>query len=337
MPVVTYRVTLIPGDGIGPELADAAVTVLEATGIAFVWERVEAGEAMLERHGTPLPDEVLESIRRNRVALKGPITTPVGGGFRSVNVTLRQALDLYANLRPARSIPGVDSRYQDVDLVIVRENTEDLYAGLEHTVVPGVVESLKIITEAASTKIARFAFSYARKHQRKRVTAVHKANIMKLSDGLFLECTRKVAREYPEVQYDERIVDALCMHLVMHPEKLDVLVLPNLYGDIVSDLCAGLVGGLGVVPAANLGDGGIGVFEAVHGTAPDIAGQDKANPTALLLSAVLMLYHLNEDDRAQRIKQALWTALGDGSARTADLGGTATTTQFADAIVKALG
>jgi isocitrate dehydrogenase (NAD+) len=220
--------------------------------------------------------------------------------------------------------------------VIVRENTEDLYAGLEHTVVPGVVESLKIITEEASTKIARFAFEYARKHKRKRVTAVHKANIMKLSDGLFLECTRKVAREFAEVQYDERIVDAACMHLVMHPEKLDVLVLPNLYGDIVSDLCAGLVGGLGVVPAANLGDDGVGVFEAVHGTAPDIAGQNKANPTALLLSAVLMLYHLNEDAKAQRIMKALWTALGDGSARTADLGGRATTTEFTDAIVNAL-
>jgi isocitrate dehydrogenase (NAD+) len=231
----------------------------------------------------------------------------------------------------------VASRFQNVDLVIVRENTEDLYAGLEHTVVPGVVESLKIITREASTKIAQFAFAYARKHKRKRVTAVHKANIMKLSDGLFLECTRHVSREYPEVQYDERIVDALCMHLVMHPEKLDVLVLPNLYGDIVSDLCAGLVGGLGVVPAANLGDGGVGVFEAVHGTAPDIAGHDKANPTALLLSAVLMLHHLEEDARAERVKQALWTALGDGSARTADLGGSATTTQFTDAIVRALG
>jgi isocitrate dehydrogenase (NAD+) len=253
-----------------------------------------------------------------------------------VNVGLRKALNLYANLRPVWNLPNVPSRFTNVDLVIVRENTEDLYAGLEHTVVPGVVESLKIITEDASTKIARFAFEYARKHKRKRVTAVHKANIMKLSDGLFLACTRKIAREFPELQYDERIVDAACMHLVMHPEKLDVLVLPNLYGDIVSDLCAGLVGGLGVVPAANLGDAGVGVFEAVHGTAPDIAGQDKANPTALLLSAVLMLHHLNEDDKAQRIMQALWAALGDGSARTADLGGHATTTQFTNAIVKAL-
>lgn len=334
---MAHRITLIPGDGIGPEVSAAVVRIIEAAGVAIDWEEHHAGLTAFEQTGSTLPQSLLDSVTKNRVALKGPVTTPVGEGFTSVNVGLRKALDLYANLRPVTNLPGVPSRFQGVDMIIVRENTEDLYAGLEHTVVPGVVESLKIITEAASTKIARFAFSYARKHQRKRVTAVHKANIMKLSDGLFLECTRKVAREYPEVQYDERIVDALCMHLVMHPEKLDVLVLPNLYGDIVSDLCAGLVGGLGVVPAANLGDGGMGVFEAVHGTAPDIAGQDKANPTALLLSAVLMLYHLNEDDRAQRIKQALWTALGEGSARTADLGGTATTTQFADAIVKALG
>jgi isocitrate dehydrogenase (NAD+) len=334
---VTHRLTLIPGDGIGPEVTRAVLRVLEAAGFRADWEEFRAGAAALEEYGTTLPEPLLESIRKNKVALKGPITTPIGEGFTSVNVGLRKALSLYANLRPVWNLPNVTSRFQNVDLVIVRENTEDLYAGLEHTVVPGVVESLKIITEDASTKIARFAFAYARKHKRKRVTAVHKANIMKLSDGLFLECTRRVARDYPEVQYDERIVDALCMHLVMHPETLDVLVLPNLYGDIVSDLCAGLVGGLGVVPAANLGDGGLGVFEAVHGTAPDIAGQDKANPTALLLSAVLMLYHLNEDDKAHRIKQALWTALGDGSARTADLGGRATTTQFTDAIVRALG
>jgi isocitrate dehydrogenase (NAD+) len=334
---VTHRLTLIPGDGIGPEVTRAVLRVLDAAGFRADWEEFSAGAAALEEYGTTLPEPLLESIRKNKVALKGPITTPIGEGFTSVNVGLRKALSLYANLRPVWNLPNVASRFQNVDLVIVRENTEDLYAGLEHTVVPGVVESLKIITEDASTKIARFAFAYARKHTRKRVTAVHKANIMKLSDGLFLECTRRVARDYPEVQYDERIVDALCMHLVMHPETLDVLVLPNLYGDIVSDLCAGLVGGLGVVPAANLGDGGVGVFEAVHGTAPDIAGQDKANPTALLLSAVLMLYHLNEDDKAHRIKQALWTALGDGSARTADLGGRATTTQFTDAIVKALG
>jgi isocitrate dehydrogenase (NAD+) len=334
---VTHRLTLIPGDGIGPEVTRAVLRVLEAAGFRAEWEEFSAGAAALQEHGTTLPEPLLDSIRKNKVALKGPITTPIGEGFTSVNVGLRKALNLYANLRPVWNLPNVASRFQNVDLVIVRENTEDLYAGLEHIVVPGVVESLKIITEEASTKIARFAFAHARKHKRKRVTAVHKANIMKLSDGLFLACTRKIARDYPEVQYDERIVDALCMHLVMRPETLDVLVLPNLYGDIVSDLCAGLVGGLGVVPAANLGDGGVGVFEAVHGTAPDIAGHDKANPTALLLSAVLMLHHLDEDAKAQRIMQALWTALADGSARTADLGGSATTTQFTDAIVRALG
>ncbi len=333
---MTHRVTLIPGDGIGPELAEATRHVLDASGVVLEWEIVDAGEAVMERYGTPLPEHVLESIRRNRVALKGPITTPIGEGFRSVNVGLRQALELYASLRPARSMKGLETRYEDVDLVIVRENTEDLYAGLEHVVVKGVVESLKIITEEASTKIAKFAFAYARKHKRRRVTAVHKANIMKLSDGLFIACARRVAKDYPEITYDERIVDAACMHLVMRPEQLDVLLLPNLYGDIVSDLCAGLVGGLGVVPAANLGEEGVGVFEAVHGTAPDIAGQDKANPTALLLSAVLMLHHLDEDNKAERIKAALWTALGQEATRTADLGGSATTTQFTDAIVKAL-
>jgi isocitrate dehydrogenase (NAD+) len=333
---MTHRLTLIPGDGIGPEVTQAVLRVLSAAGFRAEWEEFTAGAAALAEHGTTLPEPLLDSIRKNKVALKGPITTPIGEGFTSVNVGLRKALDLYANLRPVWNLPNVPSRFQNVDLVIVRENTEDLYAGLEHTVVPGVVESLKIITADASTKIARFAFAYARKHGRKRVTAVHKANIMKLSDGLFLECTRTVAREYPDVEYDERIVDAACMHLVMHPEKLDVLVLPNLYGDIVSDLCAGLVGGLGVVPAANLGDDGVGVFEAVHGTAPDIAGQNKANPTALLLSAVLMLYHLDENARAERIMKALWAALADGSTRTADLGGHATTTQFTDAIVAAL-
>ena len=330
---MTHRITLIPGDGIGPEVTRAVLRVLDAAGFAADWEEFSAGAQALAEHGTTLPAPLLESIKKNKVALKGPITTPIGEGFTSVNVGLRKALALYANLRPVWNLPSVPSRYQNVDLVIVRENTEDLYAGLEHVVVPGVVESLKIITEDASTKIARFAFEHARRHKRKRVTAVHKANIMKLSDGLFLDCARRMARQYPEIQYDERIVDAVCMHLVMHPEKLDVLLLPNLYGDIVSDLCAGLVGGLGVVPAANLGDGGVGVFEAVHGTAPDIAGQDKANPTALLLSAVLMLHHLEEDARAERIMKALWAALADGSARTGDLGGTATTTQFTDAIV----
>jgi isocitrate dehydrogenase (NAD+) len=333
---MTQAITLIPGDGIGPEVTFSVVKILETAGLKVRWEEFTAGASALPEYGTTLPEPLLASIRKNKVALKGPITTPMGEGFPSVNVGLRKALALYANLRPVWNLPSVPSRFKDVDLVIVRENTEDLYAGLEHEVVKGVVESLKIITEEASTKIARFAFEYARRHKRTRVTAVHKANIMKLSDGLFLACARKIAKEFADLQYDERIVDAACMHLVMHPERFDVLLLPNLYGDIVSDLCAGLVGGLGVVPAANLGADGVGVFEAVHGSAPDIAGQNKANPTALLLSAVLMLHHLNEDDKAARIMTALWAVLADGSGRTADIGGTATTTQFTDAICRAL-
>jgi isocitrate dehydrogenase (NAD+) len=333
---MTHTITLIPGDGIGPEVTFAVVQILETAGLKVRWEEFTAGATAMAEYGTTLPEPLLASIRKNKVALKGPITTPIGEGFTSVNVGLRKALELYANLRPVWNLPGVPSRYQNVDLVIVRENTEDLYSGLEHEVVKGVVESLKIITEEASTRIARFAFEYARRHKRKRVTAVHKANIMKLGDGLFIDCARRVAKNYADVQYDERIVDAACMHLVMHPERYDVLLLPNLYGDIVSDLCAGLVGGLGVVPAANLGEDGIGVFEAVHGTAPDIAGQNKANPTALLLSGVLMLGHLHEDDKADRIMKALWAALADGSARTVDIGGTATTTQFTEAVCKAL-
>ncbi len=282
-----------------------------------------------------LPDPLLESIRRNKVALKGPVATPVGGGFTSVNVGLRKALDLFANLRPVKSLPGVQSRYQGVDLIIVRENTEDLYAGLEHEVVPGVVESLKIITEAASVRIARFALDYAKRHRRKRVTAVHKANIMKMADGLFLKSFRSTAADYPDITCDDRIVDAACMHLVMNPSQFDVLVLPNLYGDIVSDLCAGLVGGLGVVPGANLG-ADIGVFEAVHGSAPDIAGKNVANPTALLLSAVLMLRYLNEGTIADRIMTALRRVLTEDRVRTADLGGNASTTRFANAVAARL-
>jgi isocitrate dehydrogenase (NAD+) len=328
-------ITLIPGDGIGPEVTRAVVKVLAAAGFSPEWETFSAGAEAVEEHGTTLPPALLESITRNKIALKGPISTPVGKGFTSVNVGLRKALDLYANLRPVWNLPSVASRFQGVDLVIVRENTEDLYAGLEHTVVPGVVESIKIITEAASTRIAVFAFEQARRRGRKRVTAVHKANIMKLSDGLFLECARKVAANYPEIQFDDRIVDAACMHLVMHPERLDVLLLPNLYGDIVSDLCAGLVGGLGVVPAANLGLNGVGVFEAVHGSAPDIAGKDIANPTALLLSAVLMLQHLQLDAKADAIMHALKAVLASGHV-TPDLGGTATTSSFADAICREL-
>ena len=332
---MTHTITLIPGDGIGPEVTRAVVQVLEAGGLRATWEPFEAGATSVASGGTTLPDALLASIRRTKVALKGPITTPIGEGFTSVNVGLRKALALYANLRPVWNLPNVKSRYDGVDLVIVRENTEDLYAGLEHTVVPGVVESIKIITEVASTRIARFAFEHARRHQRSRVTAVHKANIMKLSDGLFIECARRVSKDYPEIQYDERIVDAACMQLVMFPERFDVLLLPNLYGDIVSDLCAGLVGGLGVVPAANLGADGVGVFEAVHGSAPDIAGQDLANPLALLLSGVLMLHHLQEDAIAGRVMHAVTTVLA-GSVRTRDIGGTATTTEFAADICRAM-
>ena len=296
---MAHRVTLIPGDGIGPELAEATRRVLDATGVEFEWETVDAGEAVIAEYGTPLPDHVLDSIRRNRVALKGPITTPVGEGFRSVNVTLRQALGLYANLRPARSMKGLETRYEDVDLVIVRENTEDLYAGIEHMVGPDAAESIKIITRAASERIARFAFDYAVANGRRKVTAVHKANIMKLSDGLFLESCRTVAAEYEgRVEFEDRIVDNMCMQLVQKPDLYDVLVLPNLYGDIVSDLAAGLVGGLGVAPGANIGTEAA-VFEPVHGSAPKYAGQDKANPTALILSGALMLRHLGVPGRGR--------------------------------------
>ena len=330
---MTHTITLIPGDGIGPEVTDAVVRILAATGISIDWEHQDAGVLAFERSGQSLPLELVDSIRRNRVALKGPVTTPVGTGFTSVNVGLRKALDLYANLRPVWNLPGIDARFQGVDLVIVRENTEDLYAGLEHTVVPGVVESLKIITEKASTRIARFAFEHARRFGRKRVTAIHKANIMKQSDGLFLESTRRVAREHAAIQYDERIVDAACMHLVMNPSQFDVLLLPNLYGDIVSDLCAGLVGGLGVVGAANLGLDA-GVFEAVHGSAPDIAGKNVANPTALLLSAVMMLRHIDEGTAADRVMRGLAAVLTAGQVRTRDLGGSASTTAFADEVCR---
>ena len=330
---MTHTITLIPGDGIGPEVTEAVVRILTASGVSIEWEPQVAGIAAFERTGQALPVELIDSIRRNKVALKGPVTTPIGQGFTSVNVGLRKALDLFANLRPVWNLPGVESRFQGVDLVIVRENTEDLYAGLEHEVVPGVVESLKIITEKASTRIAHFAFRHATKHGRRKVTSIHKANIMKLSDGLFLDCVRRAARDYIGITYEERIVDAACMQLVMYPEQFDVLVLPNLYGDIVSDLCAGLVGGLGVVGAANLGTD-IGVFEAVHGSAPDIAGKHLANPTALLLSAVLMLRHIDEGAAADRIMQALDAVLTAGAVRTRDLRGTASTFEFADAVCR---
>ena len=329
-----HTITLIPGDGIGPEVTAAVVRIIEAAGVEVTWETHYAGAQALEKFGETLPADLLESIQRNKVALKGPITTPVGKGFTSVNVGLRKALDLYANLRPVRALPNVPSRYPELDLVVVRENTEDLYSGIEHVVVPGVVESIKIITEKASTRIAKYAFEYARIEGRKKVTAVHKANIMKLSDGLFLDCFRNVSKDYPEIEADDKIVDNACMQLVMRPEQFDIMLLENLYGDIVSDLCAGLIGGLGLVPGANIGERGA-VFEAVHGSAPDIAGQGIANPTALLQSGLLMLRHLGERDAAQTIEQAMMKVFTEGKVRTRDIGGSAGTMEFAEAIMAA--
>jgi isocitrate dehydrogenase (NAD+) len=330
-----HKITLIPGDGIGPEVTGATISVLRATGFEAEWETFVVGAEALSRFGDPLPQDLIDSIKRNKIALKGPVATPIGTGFVSSNVRLRKALDLYANLRPIKSLKGVPSRYEDIDLVVVRENTEDLYSGLEHEVVPGVVESLKIITDKASRRIAKFAFEYARLEGRKKITAIHKANIMKLSDGLFLRCFREVAEDYPEIKADDLIVDNTCMQLVINPNQFDVLLLENLYGDIVSDLCAGLIGGLGVAPGANIGEE-IAVFEAVHGAAPTIAGRGIANPTALLLSAVLMLKHLNERERAVRVQSALEKVLADGKVLTRDLGGQATTLEFTDAIIHAL-
>ena len=333
---MAQTVTLIPGDGIGPELAVATRRVLDASGVKLDWEVIDAGEAVMAKEGTPLPQAVLDSILRNKVAIKGPITTPVGVGFRSVNVALRQTLGLYANLRPVRSIPGLKTRYDNVDLVIVRENTEDLYAGIEHMVGPDAAESIKIITRAASERIARFAFEYAVANGRRKVTAVHKANIMKFSDGLFLESCRTIAAQYEgRIAFEDRIVDNMCMQLVQKPELYDVLVLPNLYGDIVSDLCAGLVGGLGVAPGANIGIEAA-VFEAVHGSAPKYAGQNKANPTALMLSGGLLLRHIGQQAAAERVEEAIRAVIAEGRTVTYDLGGTAGTSEFADAIVARL-
>ena len=333
---MSYAVTLIPGDGIGPELAEATKGVLEATGIGFEWDVQQAGEATIASEGTPLPDRVIASIRANGVGLKGPITTPVGSGFRSVNVALRKELELYANVRPARTMAGVESRYEDVDLIIVRENTEDLYAGVEHRVGPDAAESIKIITRAASQRIARYAFEYAVQNRRRKVTAVHKANIMKLSDGLFLESCHQVAAEYERrIQFEDRIVDNMCMQLVQKPELYDVLVLPNLYGDIVSDLAAGLVGGLGVAPGANIGED-TAVFEPVHGSAPKYAGQNRANPLATLLSAKNMLIHLGHAEDADRMQAGIEAALKNPETRTKDLGGSAGTKEFTQAIVSNL-
>src|SRR5438034_1286199 len=326
-----HKITLLPGDGIGPEVTAAVVSIIECAGVDVEWEKYFVGSEAIARFGDPLPPEGLESILCNKVALKGPVTTPIGTGFQSINVRLRKALDLYANLRPVRSMPNIVTRYDDVDLIVVRENTEDLYSGLEHEVVPGVVESLKIITERASTRIAKFAFEYARTHGRKRVTAVHKANIMKLSDGLFLDCCRAVAAGYPAVRYDEMIVDNTCMQLVLDPTRFDMLLLENLYGDIVSDLCAGFIGGLGMAPGANIGEEAA-VFEAVHGSAPDLAGKNKANPMALILSGAMMLDHLGEHGAADRVRGAVHAVLREGQKLTGDLGGTAGTTELAEAI-----
>ena len=331
---MTHTITLIPGDGIGPEVTRAAVRAVEATGTPVRWEQVKAGAGAIEEHGKPLPDNVLESLRRTSVGLKGPIGTPVGGGFASVNVAMRKSLDLYVNYRPARALPGVPSRFADLDLdlVLFRENTEGLYSGLEHEVVAGVVESLKIITEKASLRIARYAFEFARKRGRKKVTALHKANIMKMSDGLFLRCSREIAKEFPEIQYEELIIDNACMQLVLAPEKFDVLLAENLYGDIVSDLCAGLVGGLGLVPGANIGDE-CAIFEAVHGSAPDIAGKGVANPTALMRAAVQMLAHLGEHDASERLRNAIRAEYAEGKTLTRDIGGKASTEEFTGAVV----
>jgi len=331
-----HRITLIPGDGIGPEVASAVVRIIEASGAQIEWETHVAGQQALDKFGVTLPEELLESIKRNQVGLKGPIMTPVGKGFTSVNVGLRKALDLYANLRPIRALPNIPCRNPALDIVVVRENTESLYAGLEHEIIPGVVESLKIITEKASTRIAHFAFDYALRESRKKITCVHKANIMKLSDGLFLNCFHKVAQDHPEIAADDKIVDNAAMQLVIRPEQFDVLLCENLYGDIVSDLCAGLIGGLGLVPGANIGEKGA-VFEAVHGSAPDIAGQGIANPTALLQSAILMLRHINERAAAEKVEGAMLKVFTEGQVRTRDVGGTATTDEFADAIISAMG
>jgi isocitrate dehydrogenase (NAD+) len=330
---MAHKITLIPGDGIGHEVMDAVIRILEASGVKFDWETIQAGAEAFEKYHEYIPKELSQSIERTRVGLKGPITTPIGGGFASINVQLRKQFELYSNFRPIYNLPHIPTRYPNVDLIIVRENTESLYSGIEHEVVPGVVESLKIITEKASTRIARFAFEYARKNHRKKIHAIHKANIMKLSDGLFLRCSRNVAKEYPEITYGEHIVDNTCMQLVMNPYQYDVLVMENLYGDIISDLCAAFVGGLGLVPSANLGDS-CAIFEAVHGSAPDIAGKNMANPTALLRSSLLMLKHLGEHEAEAKIKRALDNVYRTREKLTKDVGGQAGTSQFADSVIE---
>src|SRR5512141_200506 len=330
---MAHDVTLIPGDGIGPEVSAAAVRILEATGVKFNWDRQEAGAEAYEKYHEYLPQSLIESFERTKVGLKGPITTPIGGGFSSINVALRKRFELYANFRPIRNLPHIPTRYPDVDLIIVRENTEGLYSGIEHEVVPGVVESLKIMTEKACTRISRFAFEYARREGRKKIHSIHKANIMKMSDGLFLRCSRAVSKEYPEIVYGEHIVDNTCMQLVMNPYQYDVLVMENLYGDIISDLCAAFVGGLGFVPSANLGDN-CAIFEAVHGSAPDIAGKNLANPTAVLRSALLMVRHLGEHDASTQIRNALERVYRHPEKLSRDIGGHSGTSQFADAVIE---
>lgn len=331
----THTVTLIPGDGIGPEVTNAVLRILDATGVKIEWDRYAAGAEAFEKFKTYIPADLYDSIERTHCALKGPVTTPVGGGFSSINVTLRKKFELYANFRPIKNLPGLKTNYPGVDLIIIRENTEGLYSGLEQEIVPGVATALKVVTEKGSTRIARFAFDFARKHGRKKIHCIHKANIMKMTDGLILRCTRKIAEEYPEVAYAEHIVDNTCMQLVTNPYQYDMLLLENLYGDIVSDLCAAFVGGLGLVPGANLGEHAA-IFEAVHGSAPDIAGKDLANPTALLQSAVLMLRHLGEEQAADRVHAALEKVYADKSALTRDVGGSSGTTAFADAVIAAL-
>jgi isocitrate dehydrogenase (NAD+) len=333
---MAHKITLIPGDGIGPEVADAAVRVLDASGAKLEWERFAAGAEAYEKYHEYIPHELTESFERTRVGLKGPVTTPVARGFASINVALRKQFELFANVRPIRNLPGVPTRYPDVNLIIVRENTEGLYSGIEHEVVPGVVESLKIMTEKACTRIAKYAFAYARKYGRKKITSIHKANIMKLSDGLFLKCSREVAKDYPEITYGEHIVDNTCMQLVTNPYQYDMLLMENLYGDIISDLCAAFVGGLGLVPGANIGEG-CAIFEAVHGSAPDIAGKGIANPTALIRSGILMLRHLGQEEAADRVKYAVHEVYREKKHLTRDMGGSASTAEFADAVVETIG
>lgn len=330
--IMKHDVVLIPGDGIGPEIMEASRRVIDATGVEINWIPMEAGAAQIEKHGSPIPPAVVDAIRTYGVAYKGPITTPVGTGFRSVNVVMRRELDLYANIRPSKTYPNVPSRFENVDLVVVRENTEDLYAGIEHMIGDVAAESIKLMTKAGCERIVRYAFEYAVKNHRRKVTAVHKANIMKCTDGMFLRVAREIAAEYPQIEFDDMIIDALCMRLVQTPEKFDVMVMPNLYGDIVSDLCAGLVGGPGLAPSANIGDGKA-MFEAVHGSAPQIAGQGIANPTALLLSGAMMLRHLGEADAAQRIENAVSALIAEGKQVTQDLGGTLSTSEYADALI----